>query len=265
MFGRKMNNYTEIKNKKIGLCKPKVCVPLVARTEDEILAACDEIVGFAQTDVIDIVEFRADYYEKLDDFNALQQLLKKVRERLGDIILLFTIRSEKEGGEKLSFEAPDINTINRFVVEKSLADMVDVELFSGDEIAASLTALAHEKDVKIIMSNHDFNTTPEKDVIVKRLRRMQELGADIVKIAVMPENKLQLLELLTAVAVMNEEYARVPVVAISMGSLGAVSRITGEVFGSAITFASLNKGSAPGQIPVNDINRILEDIHKYCV
>ena len=260
-----MNNFVEIKNRRIGDGQPKVCVPLVGRTENEILAEVDRIVEISKEANIDMVEFRGDFYNKLNDFSALKYLICEISRRLKDIILLFTIRSEDEGGEKLAFDSPGIKEINKFIIENSLSDMIDIELFSGEDDVLELVALAKEKGVKVIMSNHDFNTTPDENVIIERLTKMQELSADIVKIAVMPQSKLQLLSLLRAVTIMNEEYAKVPVVAISMGNLGAISRLTGEIFGSAITFAALEQGSAPGQIPVKDINKILSSIGRYCV
>ena len=114
------------------------------------------------------------------------------------------------------------------------------------------------------MSNHDFQTTPDASTIVNRLRSMQDLGADVVKIAVMPENKLHVVNLLAATAMMQEAYAEVPVVSMSMGKMGAISRISGQVFGSAITFASFAEASAPGQIPVDKMDEALTLIEKYC-
>lgn len=260
-----MKKTVNIKNIEIGVGLPKVCVPLVGCTEEEILQQVRDIVLLSKTSRIDIVEFRADYYNRLNDFEALSALMNNIGKLLKDIILLFTIRSEKEGGQALTFDIPSIEDINAHVIANNLADMVDVELFSGEESVKRLIDTAKEKDVKIIMSNHDFVTTPDSEEIIKRLTLMQEYGADIAKIAVMPQNKLQLMELLNAVTMMNEKYAKVPVVAISMGALGAISRITGEIFGSAITFATLAGASAPGQIPVEDVNRILSDIHRFCV
>ena len=71
------------------------------------------------------------------------------------------------------------------MIEKAMADMVDIELFSGAEQAEEMIGIAKEKGVKIIMSNHDFQTTPDASTIVDRLRSMQDLGADVAKIAVM--------------------------------------------------------------------------------
>ena len=106
------------------------------------------------------------------------------------------------------------------MIEKATADMVDIELFSGAEQAEEMIGIAKEKGVKIIMSNHDFQTTPDASTIVNRLRSMQDLGADVAKIAVMPENKMHVVNLLAATAMMQEAYAEVPVVTMSMGKMG---------------------------------------------
>lgn len=260
--------YIKIKNKIIGFDTPKVCVPIVARTEGEIEEQLDKIIGTSQScdadSRIDIVEFRGDYFEGLDDKARLTDVLKHLGEKLADIILLFTIRSEAEGGEHLMIDVTGINDINEYVIKNRLADIVDLELFSGAEKIESLCDLAKENNVRIIMSNHDFKTTPNTDEIVNRLRMMQDLGADIAKIAVMPENRVQLMWLLNATVIMNEQYADIPIVTMSMGKLGAVSRVTGQVFGSAITFAALENASAPGQIPLREMNKALGIVDKYC-
>ena len=142
--------------------------------------------------------------------------------------------------------------------------MVDVELYSGDEDVDKLVKLAHEKGIYIVMSNHDFNKTPEVQDMVSRMCRMQDMGADIAKIAVMPQNNEQLINLFTATSIMNTKYARVPVITISMGKLGALSRIAGQVFGSSVTFAALEQSSAPGQIPVAELDEMMTKIDKYC-
>lgn len=259
-----MIRYCKIKHCIIGFDRPKICVPLVGRTADEIIAQANQIKQSQRSSAIDMVELRGDYLDILSDYEQLDDLLKKVAEVLDDKVLLFTIRSEAEGGEKLAFSSPTIAQINQHVIEGHLADMVDIELFSGAEQAKTLIGFAKEKGVKIIMSNHDFHTTPDAAVIVNRLRSMQDLDADVVKIAVMPENKLHVVNLLAATAMMQEAYAEVPVVTMSMGKMGAVSRISGQVFGSAITFASFAEASAPGQIPVGKMDEALTLVEKYC-
>lgn len=254
-----------IKNKIIGLNQPKVCVPLVGVNDEEILAHADRVLEESGGDgKVDMVELRGDYYESLNDKDCLTKLLGTLLDKLGDVILLFTVRSESEGGEALSFCSPSIAEINAYVIRNKLADMVDVELFSGTDSVKELIMLAKENDVKIILSNHDFNTTPDAEVIVNRLRSMQDLGADIAKIAVMPENKMHVLNLLAATSIMSDGYAEIPIVTISMGRLGAITRMCGELFGSSITFAAMGKTSAPGQIPVGELNYFLNMIGKLC-
>ncbi|MGN0367548.1 MAG: type I 3-dehydroquinate dehydratase [Wujia sp.] len=255
----------KIKQCIIGAGRPKICVPIVGHTVEDVLCQADRIVQVHESSTIDMVELRGDYLEFLSDLEQLKQLLEMVRPRLEKQVLLFTIRSEKEGGQKLAFSQPSIADINRFVIENKLADLVDLELMSGEDSVRELVRIAHENDVKIIMSNHDFITTPSESEIIQRLTRMQELGADIAKLAAMPNDRLQVLQLLRATVTMQKEFAQVPIVTMSMGSLGAISRISGQLFGSAVTFASLEVASAPGQIPVSDLSQLLAKVEQYCI
>ena len=91
---------------------------------------------------------------------------------------------------------------------------------------------------------------------------MQELGADIPKIAVMPQNKKDVLILLSATREMSEEHADRPIITMSMAGTGVISRLCGEVFGSALTFGAAGKASAPGQMGVEDLKTVLELLHK---
>ena len=85
--------------------------------------------------------------------------------------------------------------------------MVDVEAFTGDEAVRAIVETAHEAGVKVVGSNHDFHQTPEQEEIVARLCKMQELGVDIPKIAVMPVCKKDVLTLLSATEEMYTRYA----------------------------------------------------------
>lgn len=253
-----------IKQKQFGAGTPLVCVPLVGNNEEALFEQADAIVEASKNATIDVVEFRGDFFDGLGDMNRLQACMIALREKLADQILLFTIRSEKEGGEQLAFTAPSLDEINAFVIGNKLADIVDVELYSGDGVS-NLVSLAKANGVRIIMSNHDFHATPSEDDIIARLCRMQELGADIAKIAVMPQSKKDVLTLLSATERMQSDYAKVPLVTISMGGLGAISRVAGEIFGSAMTFATLSHASAPGQVPVAELQSLLQGVHNYCV
>ena len=83
----------------------------------------------------------------------------------------------------------------------------------------------------------------------------------MAKIAVMPHSKKDVLTLLAATAEASERLT-VPVITMSMGGQGLVSRLSGEVFGSCLTFGALRSASAPGQIDAEDLKRVLEVIHQ---
>ena len=136
-----------------------------------------------------------------------------------------------------------------------------MEAFTGDDIVRDIIEAAHASGVKVVASNHDFDKTPEKEELVRRLCRMQELGADIPKIAVMPQNKKDVLTLLAATEEMASEHADRPIITMSMAGTGLVSRLCGEVFGSALTFGAVGKASAPGQMNAADLNTVLNLIH----
>lgn len=250
-------NAVDVRGVKIGEGIPKIIVPIVGRTTEEILEAADSLRNVR----LDMVEWRADWFEDVTDFRKVEETGRALREKLGSIPILFTFRTAGEGGEK-SMEPEDYAGLNLRAAAGGLADLIDVELFTGDEIVRKVIDGAHEHQVKVIVSSHDFNRTPEKDEIIRRLLRMQELGADIPKIAVMPQSRKDVLTLLEATEEMADRYADRPIITMSMAGTGLISRLCGEVFGSAATFGTVGKGSAPGQMDAEDLDTVLRLIHK---
>jgi 3-dehydroquinate dehydratase-1 len=173
----------------------------------------------------------------------------------------FTFRTAQEGGEQ-ALPAEDYFALNRAAIDCGLVDMIDLELFTGDAQVKATVEQAHAKNVLVIMSNHDFHKTPAAEEIVQRLRKMQELDADIPKIALMPQCKTDVLTLLSATLEMHERYADRPIITMSMAKNGVISRLAGEVFGSAATFGAVKKASAPGQIAVTDLRTVLTILHQ---
>lgn len=246
-----------IRETAIGEGMPKICVPIVEKTRAEIIKAAEEI----KTLPADLVEWRADWFEQVFEAEAVFDVLQELRRILGELPLLFTFRTKKEGGEK-EIDEKYYRTLNQIVVESGLADLIDVEVFIGDDIVNDLVRTAHENGVRVIGSNHDFEKTPEKDEIIKRLCRMQEMEVDLPKIAVMPREKEDVLTLLAATEEMNRKYADRPIITMSMAGDGVISRLCGEVFGSALTFGAAGKVSAPGQIGVAELRTILTVLHE---
>lgn len=250
-------NPVMIRGVAIGEGIPKICVPIVGKTREEIIKAAEEI----RTLPVDVVEWRADWYEEVFEADVVLDVLQELRRSLGELPLLFTFRTKKEGGEK-EIDKKYYRTLNQLVAESGLADLIDVEVFSGDEVVNDLVRTAHENGVKVIGSNHDFEKTPEKEAIIRRLCRMQELDVDLPKIAVMPKKKEDVLTLLAATEEMNRKYADRPIITMSMAGDGVISRLCGEVFGSALTFGAAGQASALGQIGVKELRQILTILHE---
>ena len=250
-------NTVKVRNIEIGAGIPKICVPIVGVTREEILAAAENI----KSTKADVVEWRVDWYENIFDFTKTEATMQALREVLGEMPILFTFRTSKEGGEK-AIETETYVELNQNAAKTGLIDLVDVEAFTGDEAVKAVVETAHANGVKVIASNHDFHKTPTKEEIVSRLRKMQDLGADIPKIAVMPQNTKDVLTLLAATEEMVSEYADRPIITMSMSGTGVISRLCGEVFGSALTFGAVGKVSAPGQMRIEDLTTVLGLLHK---
>ncbi len=246
----------KMRNMVLGEGMPKICVPIVASTKDGIIEEARNIKNLPA----DIVEWRVDWFENVFEFDKVKDVLKELRETLGDMPILMTFRTSKEGGEK-SIEDEAYAELNIKAAETGLVDAVDVEVFTGDEVVKRIIEGAHAAGVKVVASNHDFDKTPDKDDIVRRLCKMQELGADVPKIAVMPQSKKDVLTLLTATEEMATEHADRPIITMSMAGTGVISRLAGEVFGSALTFGAAAKASAPGQMGVEDLKDVLTKLH----
>lgn len=240
-----------IRGIKIGEGKPKIIVPIVETTGEEIRKKAE---AFSKLEV-DLIEWRADFYEDIFDIKKTESLVKEIRAAAGEKILLFTFRTKKEGGQK-DIDPAYYTQLNQMIAQSSCADLIDVEIFSGDDVVNANMANIHATKALVIASNHDFFKTPPKAELKVRLQKMQDMGADILKIAVMPQSALDVLELLSATCEMAQTAVK-PIVTMSMGAQGTVSRLVGEVFGSAATFGAVGKTSAPGQIPVEKLAQVL--------
>lgn len=244
-----------VRNVTIGQGRPKICVPIVARDEASILEEARNILQLP----MDLVEWRADWYEHISGMEKTMDMAGKLRQVLGDIPILFTIRTRTEGGE---YDLPlaDYMAVNKGVASGGFVDLVDVELSAGDAAVEEMIQDAHTYGIQTIVSSHDFEKTPPGKELVHRLERMEKLGSDIAKVAVMPRSREDVLTLLSA-TLEASAHAEIPLITMSMSAVGTISRLAGEVFGSALTFGAASQASAPGQISVNELRTVLEILH----
>ena len=200
-------NTVQVKNTVIGEGRPKICVPIVGKTKTDILEEAKKITTLP----VDVVEWRVDWFDDVFATEKVLETAKELQEVLKDIPVLLTFRTSKEGGEK-DISVSDYAALNIAAAQSGYVDLIDVEVFTGDDVVKTIIDAAHKAGVKVIASNHDFFKTPEKEEIIRRLCMMQKMGADIPKIAVMPTCKQDVITLLSATLEMSEKYADRPII-----------------------------------------------------
>ena len=267
MFADKNNKTVTIKGFTFGDGTPRICVPIVGHTTEEILKHAD--VVRAELDRLDekyadkpelkvaVIEWRSDFFIEVGDEEKVTNILHELNKRFEDRILLFTFRSEEQGGElRHDRVGMHLENVYKNVIKNHLVDMVDVEAAAGNYNIARATTKAHEGGIAVLMSYHDFYKTPHDLDIAEKLRQMEILGGDILKMAFMPKNEFDSRRMMELNQRMVIERYR-PVVLISMGSTGVMTRVKGKETGACLTFASIGTESAPGQMEADDLMALL--------
>ncbi len=250
-----MSRIVKVKNVKIGEGLPKICIPITASNLGDV----EKAVRVIQNSPFDFIEWRCDFYDNVEDPEVRIKPMTLFRDQLSNAPILFTMRTSVEMGLK-EIDTKAYTDLNLAVIESGLIDLVDIELSRGESVVKQVVKAAHNFGVKVIVSRHNTMATPDKEVIVGNLCQMQDLGADIVKFAVMPQTERDVLTLLDATLTMKEEHNDTPIITMSMGKLGAISRICGQVFGSDVTFGTAGNASAPGQLPASQLAFFLKSL-----
>ena len=243
-----------IKNRTIGVGKPLICIPIMDTTKKAIIEEAKNLIELGA----DMLEWRVDAFEQVTSLNAVREVLHELAPIVKDVIFLYTFRSKEQGG-MCAMNYEQVYDLHQVAAESGIVDFIDVEYFKDDNVNKEIRTL-QKKGVKVITSHHDFYETPSEEIMFFLLEKMAESGTDIVKLAVMPQSTEDVLKLLSETNHFHKEYPDIPLITMSMGKLGSISRVSGETFGSCITFGAGKNASAPGQIPVKRLRQILDAI-----
>lgn len=225
--------------------RPAIIVPVTGASIDEVMTEARAAVNAGA----DWVEWRADLFGEHHPA-AIAQAAGVLREVLGEVPLLSTVRTQAEGGHSSATGDAYVALIAALC---EASDLVDVEALQPAASEAMQAAAA--AGVPVVASNHDFDHTPSVEVLVERLTLMEESGAAVAKIAVMPRSEADVAALLHATALRFSK-AQIPLLTMSMGPWGTISRVVGHVFGSVATFATVGAVSAPGQATMIDVRAV---------
>ncbi|SIS54715.1 type I 3-dehydroquinate dehydratase [Salimicrobium flavidum] len=235
-----------------------ICTPIIGQSIEEVKEELRAIVPKEP----DLLEWRADYYRNLADTTQVLALLETIGDVKKDIPLLFTIRDQSEGGEPLDIDDAHKTELIERVAANSHVALIDFEIRQPEEHLRLVREAATTNNKGLILSYHDFDSTPPSEEMKAILQEAKDKGADYAKLSVTPESKQDVLRLLSV----TEEAERtlgIPVITIAMGGLGTVTRMFGWYFGSLITYAVGGYPSAPGQIPIEDLEKTITHLRKY--
>ena len=238
----------------VGDGVPKVCVPITGRNKDQIVEQTKEIMQAGP----DLVEWRVDYLEEAGGKKDIIDILIAIRRVIGDTPLLFTYRTESEGGygrvgwghyaELLEWAAcrPEI-------------DIIDVEAMGLDVDTEGLIRIIHGRGTPVIASVHYCGEMPGKKERKEALRFLKQSGGDMIKMAFTPRTEEDVLELMAWTRRKSRKMEQ-PLITMAMGEVGRLSRVSGRLTGSAVTFGSVGEASAAGQIPAGELKNILDQL-----
>jgi len=245
-----------IRNKIIGGPELLVCVPLLAAERSDLFR---EAATIKRLDP-DLLEWRIDSYVHAQDINDSLDTLSELRMQFSNTPLIFTCRIYSEGGLKklTSYQRQRLLTA---AIESGNLDIVDIELCNDADFVQSIMETAGNSGVRVILSYHNFEMTPDETFIFDTLLKARDLGADIAKVAVMPKGYHDVLTLLGATLKARRQGLKIPAITISMGPQGRLSRISGGLFGSDITFAGGSTSSAPGQMPIELLRQAMAALY----
>ena len=216
--------------------KPMICVPIIEKNPKFALQSAEKAIDLGA----DILELRIDALEDPDP-DEVQRLIKDI-----NYPTIATNRLQSEGG---FFKGSEEERTSILIKAAKYADIVDIELQTDEKMRDEVVKAAKYS----IISYHDFQKTPSFEELLDVVKAEKEIG-NIAKFAVMPNEYKDTLTVLNVLSEVSNT------IGIAMGTLGKYTRIVAPIFGSPITFASIGKESAPGQLDINTTKDILRKL-----
>ena len=238
------------KNKNI----PGIVIPVMPAEP----GAAAVLAGEAVKAGADLIEYRADSLYRNCGVSESMGAFRAVCAAAGKVPVLYTLRTKAQGG-CADTDGPAYEAAVREAVLLGCADYVDIEY--SQPSAGSLLEYARGHGMKVILSEHSFSGTPSSADLTEIFVNMEKMGADLAKCACMPLC-VRDADRMLAVSARASRMLKIPIAAISMGETGRDSRLSGEIYGSSITFGCLpGEMSAPGQMEAGKLRRELERVH----
>lgn len=224
----------------------KICISIAGNDTNDLIAAAKQAQSKA-----DIIEIRLDGLDKANPARCVKEINSS---------LLFTNRPVWDGGRYDGSEDERLQLLMKAV--QSGADYVDIELQTGKADIQLLLDEVRESNCKVIISWHNFEETPSRDVLEEILDRQRNSGAHIGKIVTMAHDFTDVLRVLELQEAAHEKHF--PLCAFCMGQTGMISRLATLKLGGFMTYAAPDSGetTAPGQLTVSTIKEMMQNFNE---
>ncbi|PTI53576.1 type I 3-dehydroquinate dehydratase [Staphylococcus xylosus] len=231
----------------------KVDIAVTIAPENELEQVTIEDLEQYQTS-IDIIERRIDQWSVFDE-TYVAKMAEDIYNLNLNKKLLVTYRTKTQGGEGQLANDKYLNALEK-IIPLDYIDMIDIEYeeMMPIEKYQSLIESAHRKNLEVVLSQHNFKKTPKLEVLKRLYYKMHQLEPDYLKVAVMPHDKQDVLNLLNAMSESSDTVSQ-HVVGIAMSKLGLISRTAQGLFGGSVSYGCLDAPKAPGQIHVETLKQ----------
>ena len=208
---------------------PLICTPLVGRTREALLGELAIVLAKKP----DLIEWRVDFFEGIGNTPMVIELAGSLKQAAGDIPIIFTRRSMNEGGERIALDEDDVVKLYVAACASGCVDIIDYELSNPAENLARLRNTSRDNDVAMIMSYHNFQSTPDAAAVAAKFTEAARQGADIAKVcpelrAVFARGLEKDVEALRKDVRMGDRILRLTVFTVELGSIvgGVLQDIT---------------------------------------
>lgn len=214
-----------------------ICASIIEEDVDAMVDAANKVD-------CDLVELRLDFLSSFTGLRKIEQVKKPV---------IVTCIPHWDGGR---FDGPESERTKILSDAVEYADYVSVELKANPRLRDNVMGEARKQNVKVILSYHDYHSTPSRDGIIDILLHEERTGADIAKAVFIAKKREDVLNAMEALVAHN---LKIPVILFCMGELGRITRILSPILGSYLTYASVSPGkeAALGQLTAEEIKNIL--------
>jgi len=220
---------------------PAVCGAVLAKN----IRVMSSAVSRALEQGADLVELRVDGLQNQEGWKRLLR---------GGFPMILTNRPRREGGVFLGSEEKRVKTILEAI--EGNVPCVDIEFSTPEKLRNRVVSAANRAGVSVLMSSHDLSVTPAVKVLREQVKKMAEAGCDLAKVVTFAQNPSDSMRVLDFLVEVQDEVS-VPVIAFAMGDAGKITRIASLLLGSPITYASVGRTTAPGQLGVAETKQLL--------